>query len=82
MNQQNADLTYYSDIQRHLVCVPYTIENLHRMANELQIKRCWFHNKKSKEHYDIPKRRITEIHSKTNVVEPQTILAIIKGEFR
>lgn len=35
-------LTYYCDSMRHLVCVPYTVGNLHRMAQELGIKRCWF----------------------------------------
>jgi hypothetical protein len=35
-------LTYYCDNLRHLVCVPYTIANLHRMAEDLGIKRCWY----------------------------------------
>ena len=35
-------LTYYCDSMRHLVCVPYSTANLHRMAEELGIKRCWF----------------------------------------
>lgn len=36
------DLTYYVDVMRHLVCVPYSVPNLHRMAEDLGIKRCWF----------------------------------------
>jgi hypothetical protein len=64
---------FYCDTRRHLVCVPYSIENLHRMARELNIKRCWFHS----DHYDIPKRRISEISARCTVVESKKILEII-----
>jgi len=50
------------------------------MARELDIKRCWFHNKKGKEHYDIPKRRILEIQNKCKVISSEKILQIIHGE--
>ena len=64
---------------RHLVCVPYTIENLHKMAKALGIKRCWYHASARHKHYDIPKTRIAEIQAKCTVVSPSEILAIIKG---
>jgi len=70
-------LKYYCDEYRHLVCKPYSIENLHIMANELEIKRCWFH----KTHYDIPKRRIEEIKLKCEVVDKREILKIIKNDW-
>ena len=70
-------MEYYCDNQRHLVCYPYSIENLHLMAKDLNIKRCWFH----KNHYDIPIRRIQEIQSKTKLVAPKIILSIIKGKY-
>jgi hypothetical protein len=70
-------MEYYCDNYRHLVCVPYSIENLHKMADELNIKRCWFH----KNHYDIPKRRINEITPKCILVNSRTIVKIIKGEY-
>lgn len=44
------------DAQRHIVCEPYSIENLHDMAKLLRLKRCWFHNTPGKAHYDVPKR--------------------------
>jgi len=50
-------MKYFCDNNRHLVCKPYSIKNLHKMADELRIKKCWFH----KNHYDIPKKRIEEI---------------------
>jgi hypothetical protein len=68
-------LTYYTDGKRHLICKPYSIENLHLMAKELNIKRCWFH----KNHYDIPKRRIEEIESKCIKVSSRELLGIMRG---
>lgn len=67
----------YADRQRHLVCTPYSVENLHIMAEKLGIKRCWYHGGKYP-HYDIPKRRIEEILEQVIVVEPKEILKIIK----
>jgi hypothetical protein len=67
-------MKYYTDGKRHLVCVPYSIANLHAMADELNIKRCWFH----KDHYDIPKRRIEEIEARCQLVSSKTIIMIIQ----
>ena len=72
------ELTFYSDDKRHLVCEPYNRDNLHRMAEMLNIKRCWFHAKPYP-HYDIPKRRIEEIKLKTEVVSSKKIIEIIKN---
>ena len=73
------DLVYVCDNWRHLVCLPYTIENLHKTAEDLGIKRCWFHNSKGHPHYDIPKRRIAEIQARCKVVSSRVILQIMKG---
>ena len=67
-------MQYYCDNQRHLVCIPYSIENLHKMADDLGIKHCWFH----KSHYDIPLRRMEEIQDKCEVVSSKIILTIVK----
>ena len=67
-------MKYYCDNKRHLVCVPYSIENLHKMAEDLDIKKCWFH----KDHYDIPKKRISEIQEKCEVVSDREINNIRK----
>ena len=72
-------MTYYCDHKRHLVCVPYSVENLHKMAKDLDIKRCWFHSGKNA-HYDIPKKRIYEIQSKCTVVSTKEIWKIINGD--
>ena len=69
-------LQYFCDNKRHLVCKPYSIENLHKMAEDLKIKRCWFH----KNHYDIPKKRIDEISDKCVLISPKEILKIILNQ--
>lgn len=73
------DLTYYCDDERHLVCVPYSVHNLHLMAADLGIHRCWFHSGSRYPHYDIPKRRIAEIQGKCNVVGVRDILKIVRS---
>ncbi len=52
---------------RHLVCIPYNVENLHRMASLLGVKRCWYHASARWPHYDAPKRRIKEIAARCDV---------------
>lgn len=69
-------LRFFSDSRRHLVCQPYSIPNLHEMANILNIKRCWFH----RDHYDLPKRRALLISYSTIRVSPRDIVRIIQGE--
>lgn len=70
-------LTYYTDGKRHLVCKPYSIENLHRMADELGIKRGWYHAG-NKPHYDIPLKMKAKIEAKCEMVSPKDILQIIQ----
>lgn len=65
---------YVCDHKRHLVCIPYSIENLHLMAKELRIGKHWFH----KDHYDIPKKRIDEIRKECYLVTSREVLNIIK----
>lgn len=70
-------MKYYTDGKRHLVCFPYSIENLHKMAADLGIGRHWFH----KNHYDIPVRRKVEIEARATMVTPKDIVTIIQGTF-
>ena len=74
-------LRYFCDGMRHLVCLPYSKDNLHLMADDLNIKRCWFHSNASYMHYDLPKRRIAEITAKCELVSGRVILSIVKGEW-
>lgn len=74
VNIAKTDMKYFCDLHRHLVCVPYSIENLHKMADDLEIGRHWFH----KDHYDIPKKRIEEITNKCKIINSKNIVKIIK----
>ena len=68
---------YVTDGKRHLVCIPYSTENLQAMAADLGIGRHWFH----KNHYDIPKKRMDEISSKCTLVSSKDIVKIIRGTY-
>jgi hypothetical protein len=72
-------MQFFCDDQRHLICVPYTVENLHKMAAELKIGKHWFH-RGSYPHYDIPKRRMKEIQAKCHVISVRRILEIVKSK--
>lgn len=67
-------MEYLCDNKRHLICNPYSIDNLHLMAQDLRIRRHWFH----KDHYDIPKIRVQEIVAKCKVISSKEIVKIIK----
>ena len=71
-------MKYFCDNQRHLVCIPYSVENLHKMADDLGIHRCWYHSGRHP-HYDIPKRRVSEITARCEVVSPAEILKIVNN---
>ena len=79
------EIKFYCDENRHLVCVPYSIENLHLMAKMLNIDECWFHSKnkhgRNRSHYDIPKKRVEEIMAQCEVVSSEDIVDICKGEY-
>jgi Protein of unknown function (DUF4031) len=74
-------LRYLTDGRRHLVCLPYSIDNLHRMADQLGISRAWFHRGKDGKtaHYDLPKRRQAELEKKCEMVSPREIVRIARG---
>lgn len=48
------------------------------MALELNIKKCWFHNKNNFPHYDIPKLRKDEIEEKCEHFSTKQIITMIK----
>jgi hypothetical protein len=71
-------LEYVCDNKRHLVCRPYSFSNLAIMADDLGLKRHWFH----KDHYDIPVRRMEEIMDKCTIVSSKEIVEITGGRNR
>jgi hypothetical protein len=79
--RRSNGLTYFCDKYRHLVCVPFSIENLHVMAEDLKIGKHFFeysaHGRLP--HYDIPAQRKKEIMQQCNVVIREEIVNIIKN---
>ena len=74
---ESGQLRFFTDGERHLVCIPYSIENLHVMARQLGIKPCWFH----KDHYDIPLKRLNAIEDQCIMVSSKAIVHIIRGTY-
>lgn len=79
-------LRYITDGKRHLICLPYSVANLHQMARELDIDRCWYHYKSKKTgrirpHYDIPKGRRAEIERRCVFVRYCDIVNAIKAYY-
>lgn len=72
-------MKYYCDTKRHLICEPYSIENLHKMAVELKINVCWFHGGKYP-HYDIPLNKKEYIESICEVISSKELLLRIKKD--
>lgn len=75
---ERGRLTYYWDDMRHLVCRPYSVNLLHLMAEDLEIKRGWFHGGR-RPHYDIPRGKGLEVAGRAKLVMPRELLAIIKA---
>ncbi len=78
-----TELDFLTDGKRHLICIPYSIENLHIMADRLFINRCHYHYKNKKTgkirpHYDIPVFRMDEILRRCKLVNMRDIVNIIK----
>lgn len=72
------ELEYVTDGKRHLVCRPYSVENLHLMAERLRLARHWFHAG-DMPHYDVPVRRKAEIEMLCTAVSSREIVAIIRS---
>lgn len=70
-------MEYLCDGSRHVICLPYSIANLHLMAADLRIHRGWFHHN----HYDMPKRREREIMARCRYVRSWEIVTIINAHF-
>jgi len=78
------EIIYICDNFRHLVCYPYTRENLHKMADDLGINRCWYRRKGQiydHPHYDIPKGMIEEVMKKSILVSKRVLADFVhRGE--
>lgn len=75
-----ARLTYYCDNAFRIVCRPYTIHNLHKMAEELDMPMHRFHTtvniSQPYSFYTMPMERQKEIMKKCTVVTMKELFLI------
>lgn len=64
-----------TDGRRHLICLPYSVQNLHYMGAQLSLGKHWYHA--SRGHYDIPVTRRNELEKLCLKVPPKTIARVI-----
>jgi len=70
---------YLTDGKRHLICVPFSEAGLHRMAEDLNIPRHWFHRGRFA-HYDIPQLQRERVEARCELVSSRDIVRIARGE--
>ena len=63
------ELLYLTDGRKNVICIPYSIENLHKMADDLGMKKKYF----KKDHYEIPDDMVSEVEDKCDVVTTTTL---------
>lgn len=72
-------LEYYCDNQGHLVCLPYTIDNLHQMANELGLDQSHFKSHPKHAHYLISDNQKDTIMPQCHLVSSKHIIYIVRS---
>jgi hypothetical protein len=73
-------LIFLTDGKRHLVCLPYSVDNLHKMADTLGLGRHWFHSGRLA-HYDIPMKRMNELTENCKLISSKELVRICRGEY-
>jgi hypothetical protein len=76
-DKDEEPLRYLCDENRHLICLPFSLENMKRMAFELELKRKCLSKVPGKRFYRIPLGRLDEIMHQCEVVAAWEILEII-----
>ena len=74
MNSDEIEqLLFLTDGRKNLICVPYSVENLHSMAHDLGIPTRYFDRDK----YKIPDVIRDDVEEKCEMVSSQTIFRTI-----
>jgi len=70
---EKRQLEFFMDSRGHVVCLPYSIENLHKMAKVLSLNKFSF----KKDRYVLPDYKIELARIVSHTVKPATIETII-----
>lgn len=74
---EGIELRYLCDENRHLICLPFSLENMKEMLFQLELKRKGLSKIPCKRFYRIPFDRLEEIMAQCEVVAAWEILEII-----
>lgn len=69
MKTSIENLLYLSDTSKRLICMPYSKENMDKMANDLGLKSDWLKN----DHYVVPEDVYNDIDSSVSKVSTTTL---------
>jgi len=69
------EILFLTDGKENIICHPYSIENMKRMASELGIKSSWF----KKDTFVVPKEFLETNEDKLDKVSSQTLFRTLKN---
>lgn len=69
------------DRHGRLVCVPFSIENLHRVARRLHVKKQWFSGPRRFPHYRVPISLMIEVRVRCEVASTRRVVEIIRSTY-
>lgn len=75
--KEEVQLRYLCDENRHLICLPFSLENMKEMLFQLELKRKGLSKTPGKRFYRIPHERLLEIMAQCELVPAWEILEII-----
>lgn len=68
-------LLYLTDGVENVICLPYSKENMHKMADDLGIKKSWFKN----DRFKVTKEFLDENEDALETVLPTTLFRSIRN---
>lgn len=71
------ELIYITDGVGNVICLPYSVENLHKMADDLGIAKRWYRNG----HYNVPKEIADGLEEKCDKVTTTTLFRTVRNVY-
>lgn len=76
-NKPVEELVYITDGVGNVICLPYSVENLHKMADDLGIKKTWYRDG----HYKVPKEIAEDLEEKCDKVTTTTLFRTVRNVY-
>lgn len=71
------ELIYITDGVGNVICLPYSVENLHKMADDLGIAKRWYRDG----HYKVPKEIADDLEEKCDKVTTTTLFRTVRNVY-